>query len=114
MTQAGGPAAINGFLYQILHHLSWISEVRLSGTLQRKVIKEALLVLEPRAGGDARVEAEGVFLVEQYKSRYGRTWSIAGLESVLIDLRKAVPAMDSGAHHQLERGLGHVRTCASG
>lgn len=92
MTQAGGPAAINGFLYQILHHLSWISEVRLSGTLQRKVIKEALLVLEPRAGGDARVEAEGVFLVEQYKSRYGRTWSIAGLESVLIDLRKAVPA----------------------
>lgn len=92
MPQAGGPAAINGFLYQILHHLSWVSQVRLSGSLHRQTLTEALLVLEPKTGGDARVEAQGFFVVEQYKTRQEGTWSIAGLESVLIDLRKAVPA----------------------
>ncbi|WP_374254136.1 hypothetical protein [Xanthobacter sp.] len=91
MTQAGGPAAINGFLYQILHHLGWIAEVSLSGTLDGSLVTDARLVLEPRQGGDARAEAGGVYLVEQYKTREDGTWSVTDIVSVLGDLRKAVP-----------------------
>lgn len=91
MTQAGGSAAINGFLYQILHHLGWIAEVSLSGTLDESLVTDARLVLEPRQGGDARAEAAGVYLVEQYKTREDGTWSVADIVSVLGDLRKAVP-----------------------
>jgi len=91
MTQAGGPAAINGFLYQIIHHLGWLADVTLTGTLDGQEIKDVCLVLEPRSGGDARAEASGTYLVEQYKTREGGTWSIADLQSVLCDLRKAVP-----------------------
>lgn len=92
MTQAGGPAAINGFLYQILHHLGWITEVSLSGTIDGALIDDACLVLEPRNGGDARAEATGVYLVEQYKTRKDRTWSVKDIVAVLSDLRKAVPS----------------------
>lgn len=92
MTQAGGPAALNGFLYQILHHLSWMAEVSLSGTLDGIEMREACLILEPRTGGDARAEASGIYLVEQYKTRNGGTWAVADLVSVLRDLRKAIPA----------------------
>ncbi|OWV29827.1 hypothetical protein [Halomonas campaniensis] len=92
MTQAGGPAAINGFLYQILHHLGWITEVSLSGTIDGALIDDACLVLEPRNGGDARAEATGIYLVEQYKTRKDRTWSVKDIVAVLSDLRKAVPS----------------------
>ncbi|MER9228270.1 hypothetical protein NKI39_22045 [Mesorhizobium sp. M0664] len=91
MTQAGGPAAINGFLYQIIQHLGWLADVTLSGNLDGREIKDACLVLEPRRGGDARAEAIGLYLVEQYKTREDGTWPLAGIESVLSDLRKAVP-----------------------
>ncbi|WP_447528413.1 HEAT repeat domain-containing protein [Vreelandella sp. TE19] len=92
MTQAGGPAAINGFLYQILHHLAWITEVSLSGTIDGELIDDARLVLEPRNGGDARAEATSLYLVEQYKSRKNGTWSVNDIVSVLADLRKSIPA----------------------
>ena len=90
MTQAGGPAAINGFLYQIIHHLGWLADVRLTGKLDGQEIKDACLVLEPRTGGDARAEAPGTHFVEQYKTRQSGTWSITDVISVLSDLRKAV------------------------
>ena len=45
MTQAGGPAAINGFLYQILHHIEWVADVSLKEADQE--VKNALLVFEP-------------------------------------------------------------------
>lgn len=48
-------------------------------------------MLEPRNGGDARAESSGFYLVEQYKTRTDGTWALADLESVLCDLRKAVP-----------------------
>lgn len=92
MTQAGGPAAINGFLYQIIQHLGWLADVALSGTLDGHEIEEACLVLEPRSGGDARAEASGIYLVEQYKTRRGGTWAVSDIQSVLRDLRKAVPS----------------------
>ena len=87
MTQAGGPAAINGFLYQILHHIEWIASVRLEGADQ----KNPLLVLEPRNGGDAQSEAPDQYLVEQYKTRANGTWALTDVEIILRDLRKAVP-----------------------
>ena len=89
MTQAGGPAAINGFLYQILHHIGWVADIRLDGADQE--VKNARLVLEPRNGGDARVEASDQYLVEQYKTRANGTWSLTDVEKILRDLRKAVP-----------------------
>jgi hypothetical protein len=55
-------------------------------------------VLEPRQGGDARAEAAGLFLVEQYKTRSHGTWSVADLEPVLRDLRKAVPRVPPPAY----------------
>lgn len=91
MAQAGGPAAINGFLYQIIQHLGWLADVALSGSLDGQQIEEACLVLEPRSGGDARAEASGTYLVEQYKTRRGGTWAVSDIQSVLRDLRKAVP-----------------------
>lgn len=91
MTQAGGPAALNGFLYQIIHHLGWLADVTLTGKLDGQEITDACLVLEPRSGGDARAEASGIHLVEQYKTRESGTWSVTDLEAVLRDLRKAVP-----------------------
>jgi hypothetical protein len=91
MTQPGGPAAINGFLYQIIQHLGWLAEVTLTGETGGQELGDACLVLEPRQGGDARAEATSLFLVEQYKTRPHGTWSLTDLEPVLRDLRKAVP-----------------------
>ena len=95
MTQVGGPAAINGFLYQIIHHIGWLAGVTLSGQLIGEEVEDACLVLEPRNGGDARAEASGLYLVEQYKTKSDGTWSLADIESVLCDLRKAVPPTQS-------------------
>ena len=93
MTQVGGPAAINGFLYQIIHHLGWMSSVTLTGKLDGQEVEDACLVLEPRSGGDARAEASGIYIVEQYKTRANGTWSLSDMESVLCDLRRAVPQL---------------------
>ena len=91
MTQVGGPAAINGFLYQIIHHLGWLSSVILKGKLDGQEVEDACLVLEPRSGGDARAEASGIYIVEQYKTRADGTWSLSDMEAVLCDLQKAIP-----------------------
>lgn len=91
MTQAGGPAAINGFLYQIIHHIGWLAGVALTGKVVDQDVANACLVLEPKNGGDARAEASGVYLVEQYKTRKDGTWAVADIKSVLRDLRKSIP-----------------------
>jgi hypothetical protein len=93
MPPPGGPAAINGFLYQILQHLGWIANVKLTGCVVDGVLaSDACLVLEPSNGGDARAESAAYFVVEQYKSRRDGTWSVNTIiDEVLKDLRKAVP-----------------------
>ena len=83
MTQAGGPAAINGFLYQIIHHLGWLADVTLTGKLDGKEIVDACLVPGASSGGDACAEASGIYLVEQYKTRKNGTWALSDIESVL-------------------------------
>lgn len=126
MTQAGGPAALNGFLYQIIQHLGWLTDVTLSGELSGEAVDNARLVLEPRAGGDARAELASKRLVEQYKTRRGATWAILDIESVLKDLRKAVPGPlplnasyrfvtdgRSGNLEPLTSFLQHVKSAAS-
>lgn len=92
MTQSGGSAAINGFLYQILHHLNWLATVKLTGTLDGQEMKSGQLVLEPRDGGDAQAHARGMYLVEQYKTRANNPWSLRDVIEVLRDLRRSVPS----------------------
>ncbi|MCW8308874.1 hypothetical protein AruPA_17715 [Acidiphilium sp. PA] len=93
MVQRGGPAAINGFLYQILSHLGWLASVRITGRISTTDLPdEACIILEPKDGGDARLEGHGVYLVEQYKVRPDSTWAVRAIvEDVLPDLRTAVP-----------------------
>ena len=101
MTEAGGPAAINGFLYQMLHHLGWLADVTLTGIVDGQEVEDACLVLEPRAGGDAYVESAGRYIVEQYKTLGNGTWALSSIESVLCDLRKAVrPSLGASATYR--------------
>ena len=101
MTQAGGPAAINGFLYQILHHIEWIANVKLEGRLAGQEVKGPLLRLEPRNGGDAQAEASDQYLVEQYKTRANGTWALKNIENVLLNLRNSVrPSLPANAHYR--------------
>ena len=91
MTQPGGSAAINGFLYQLLHHLDWLAGVGLDGVLDGADVKHGRLVLEPRDGGDAQAHGSDFYLVEQYKTRAERTWPLSDVTEVLCDLRRSVP-----------------------
>ena len=92
MTRSGGSVALNGFLYQILHHLDWSADVSLTGTLDGQEVKDGCLVLEPgKGGGDAQARASGLYLVEQYKTLASGTWSLSDVIAVLRDLRKSVP-----------------------
>lgn len=91
---AGGPAAINGFLYQLLLHLSGIAQAQCLQAIDGQALQgDWTLVLEPRSGADAEVDLHGELVVEQYKVRSGGgTWSIRELiEEVLRGLRRAVP-----------------------
>ncbi len=95
MSEPGGSAALNGFLYQIFANLHYISEIQLSATLDGENIQSARLILEPQGGGgDARYEGKNVRIVDQYKTRTGdRTWSLNDLiQEVLPDLFLAVDA----------------------
>ena len=92
MPPTGGPAALNGFLYQIIQHLGWLSSVRFTGHLRDDDIANARLLLEPASGGDAHAEAPTVYIVEQYKTRETRTWPLRDIIPVLKDLRRAVPS----------------------
>lgn len=93
MVQAGGPAAINGFLYQLLKHLHWLASARIEGQVSGAgVTGDARIILEPKDGGDARLQGQSVYLVEQYKTRPNDTWSVQSIiDDVLPDLRLAVP-----------------------
>ena len=92
MTRSGGSVALNGFLYQILHHLDWTAGVSLTGTLDGQEMKDGCLVLEPgTGGGDAQAHASGWYVAEQYKTRASGTWSLSDVIAVLRDLRKSVP-----------------------
>lgn len=91
MPPPGGPAAINGFLYQFLQHIATLTDAQFtiaSGSDDDE--DDWSVTFEPTQGGDTQIEGQE-FIVEQYKVRDG-TWSIADLTEVLLGLRKAVPA----------------------
>ena len=92
MSQSGGGAAINGFLYQIILHIDWLAKATLVASPHDHELRNARIVLEPPGGGDAVAQSEDRYRVEQYKTRpVSRTWSIRDLIPVLTDLRKAAP-----------------------
>jgi hypothetical protein len=100
MPESGGPAAIYGFLYQILANLWRVSEIRLKAKLDGQEIRSARLILEPKGGGDTRYEGDGIRVVEQYKTRGGnRTWSLKELiEGVLRNLFLDLDDLDPNWH----------------
>lgn len=91
-TPAGGPAAINGFLYQILANLAHVSRATLAPSIDHDS-STVVITLEPGAG-DATILSGQQLLVEQYKTRSGgRTWSLKEVVTeVMPDLFRAVPA----------------------
>ena len=64
---SGGAAAINGFLYQIIHHIDWLAKATLVASPHDNELRNARIVLEPPGGGDAVAQSEDRYLVEQYK-----------------------------------------------
>lgn len=96
MPQVGGPAALNGFLYQILQHLGLLAEARLSNSRDGEELSDDWsIILEPASGGDAQIHT-GEYVVEQYKTRSG-TWSVTTIvDDVLRGLRRAIPATVPG------------------
>jgi hypothetical protein len=65
MGQVGGPAALNGFLYQNLKHLNWLVYVHITGQVRGSgVTGDTCITLEPEDGGDARLDGQNLYLVE--------------------------------------------------
>ena len=89
--RSGGPAALGGFLYQLIMHLDWVEKLVMSkdqGTHR--------LILEPRGGGDAHIRVAGQRIIEQYKSRDGGTWSIREIaRGPLVDFVRAAKTRQS-------------------
>lgn len=92
----GGPATINGVLYQMIWSLLRTSRLRILDCKQApggNAIAQAVLVLEPSGGGgDLRLSGPDGVIVEQVKARPGgRPWSLREVvESVLPDLFLAI------------------------
>lgn len=101
MSMAGGPAALKGFLYQLLQHIGHLADAKLQ--VDAHVAGDAIceLVFEPADGGDARVRRGVSLIVEQYKSRQS-TFGVSDIESALADLRKAArPEFGDGALYRI-------------
>lgn len=96
MTQLGGPAAINGFLYQMLHHIDLIASVHWS----KRGPNTEQIILEPKDGGDALAEELDFLLVEQYKTRSDRTWSVSEVIEVLKNLRPTVKSHKNASRYR--------------
>ncbi len=93
---SGGPATINGVLYQMLWTLFQATKLRVDtvSVANDGEFKSASLVSEPLNGGDIHVESLGRIVVEQIKSRSnGRTWSVSQIiTGVIPDLYQAFDA----------------------
>ncbi|WP_347093291.1 hypothetical protein [Sphingomonas parapaucimobilis] len=106
----GGQLCVRGVLYQMLKGLAQgMSLAVRSGDFTVGELTSVLLVLEPASGGDVRLHADGLRVVEQVKIRTtGRPWTagqIAG--DVLPDLLLAVRDDGSPARYIFSTD-GHV------
>lgn len=90
MTNAGGRAAIGGFLYQILCSLGRVTTIAMQELDHGAGETSAQLVLEPEAG-DLQISEDATRVVEQFKSRStGKPWTSGEIiNAVLPDLLKA-------------------------
>jgi hypothetical protein len=97
---AGGPATINGVLFQLLWSLLRAARLSLSECdrdEETDQLRSAILILEPLSGGgDLQEIRHGGRIVEQVKARTGgTTWSLREVvEEVLPDLYCAVGPED--------------------
>ena len=86
MNRSGGSVALTGFLYQLLHHVYLIAELRLT----KRGHSTVQVVFEPITGGDSHLVEPDYLCVEQYKTRSKRTWAVLDMIGVLSNLRRAV------------------------
>jgi hypothetical protein len=85
----GGAAATYGFLFQILRTAEWALKIDLHAPERNST--NVTMVAEPRDGGDVQIQFPHERLVQQFKVREGRTWSLTDIvEEVLPDLYRAV------------------------
>lgn len=94
----GGSANISGILFQVLWSVLRALRVRLNAPIDAEVLPDALLIFEPRDGGDLQLHG-GVTEVDQVKAKADHgTWSLqTTICDVLPDLFKAVPGDGSPA-----------------
>lgn len=93
----GGPATINGVIYQLLWSLLRATKLNARfGSVGQDGVRGAIVTLEPADGGDVAVTEEHRVVVEQIKSKGADgTWSFDEIVSaVLPDLYRAVDLGD--------------------
>jgi hypothetical protein len=84
----GGPAALYGFLFQILRTAEWALKIDLHAP--EKSATNVMIVAEP-PGGDVDIRFPMRRLVQQFKVRDQGTWSLADIvEKTLPDLYRAI------------------------
>jgi hypothetical protein len=73
MTQAGGSAAMNGMLYQVLGCVGSVMDLSFSA----ESLESATLIIEPKNGGDLQIYEGNKRKVEQWKAKSNKgTWSL--------------------------------------
>lgn len=92
MPKFGGSATIYGILYQILGTAHWAAKIRVKTRIDGDDWIDARIIVEPRGGGDVRIETPRRRVIEQWKSKSGGgAWSLRSLiDDVLPDLYRAV------------------------
>jgi len=97
VTLPGGPAAIYGFLYQILRTAEWALRIDLNAPL--KTFDDITIVAEPPSA-DILIESGTSRLVQQFKTRDGR-WGLAEIiDDVLPNLYRSIADESRGTNYE--------------
>ncbi|HJQ40063.1 MAG TPA: hypothetical protein VKB93_23200, partial [Thermoanaerobaculia bacterium] len=98
MTPPGGPAAVYGFLYQILRTAEWALQIDLRAP--RRNANNVTLIAEPR-GSDLEIRSRKTRRVLQFKTREGRPWSLTDIvKNVLPGLYGAIDDEKADVHYE--------------
>jgi len=93
MSPPGGPATINGILFQLLGSLHWAASAVIRPQLTGTPEESVTLILEPSGGGgDLQIQTPNRLRIEQWKTKSDLgTWSLRDIiNEVLPDLFLAV------------------------
>lgn len=89
MTPPGGASAIYGFLFQILRTAEWA--LKIDSRAPERNTTNVTIIAEARDGGEVEIRFPHERIVQQFKVRDGRTWSLTDIvEEVLPDIFRAV------------------------